>query len=197
MIPWIFIIIGSLLSIGGAIGLLSMLLLPIKERLEIVYNREYDYIRSRTDPDAVNHVRIEKRHLTRDFSIAFIMGIIIFWSGIYLGFAAKGEGFWFYKKFYPEEALGQVWDEINEEGQFVSEDNTAYTYYILVSGSEISLNGKSMNLSEDQSELKAKLSAIQSGNKVMLIDSFAVSSTYHFVKDLLDKNKIDYEETRR
>lgn len=194
MIPWIFIIIGALLSIGGAIGLLSMLLLPIKERLEIVYNREYDYIRSRTDPEAVNHVRIEKRHLTRDFSISFIMGIIIFWSGIYLGFAAKGEGFWFYKKFYPEEASGQVWDEINEEGQFVSEDNTAYTYYILVSGSEISLNGKSMNLSE----LKTELSAIQRENKVMLIDSFAVSSTYHSVEELLSKTlAINYEETRR
>lgn len=51
-----------------------------------------------------------------------------------------------------------------------------------------------MNLSE----LETELSAIQRENKVMLIDSFAVSSTYHSVEELLSETlAINYEETRR
>lgn len=194
MIPWILIVIGIVLAIGGAVGLLSILLLPLKERLEIVYNREYDYILSRTNSAARYYVRLEKAHLTRDFTIAFITGVIMFFVGIYLGFAQKGEGFWFYKMFYPQETGYQVWDEINEEGQFVSGNGKVYTYYILISGEEISLSGEPCM---DLSELKDKLSAIQRENTVILIDSFAVSSTYHSAEDILNELGIGYEETRR
>lgn len=193
MISWIFIIAGGLLAIGGAVGLISILLLPIKERLEIVYDREYDYIRSRIDRRARYHVQMEKAHLTRDFMIALMVGILMFFAGIYLGFAQKGENFWFYKFFYPEESADPVWDEINEEGKFVLADGKAYTYYILVSGREVSLSGEGC---ADVWELKNKLSRIQRENTVILIDSFAVSSTYHSVETILNELGIDYEETR-
>lgn len=194
MIPWILMIAGVLLAVGGAIGLLSILLLPIKERLEIVYEKDYDYIRSRIDRRVRYYVQIEKAHLTRDFMIAFVTGIIMFFAGIYLGFAEKGESFWFYKYFYPEETAGQVWDEINEEGKLVLEDGRAYTYYICVSGREIRLREERCG---GLSELKNRLSEIQRENTVVLVDSFAAASTYHSVEDILNELGIDYEETRR
>lgn len=194
MIPWILIVMGGLLTVGGGLGLLSMVFLPIKERLEIVYNREYDYILSRMNPGARRQVRMEKARLTRDFVIAFFTGLMMFFSGIYLGFAEKGQGFWFYKKFYPGGDKSQVWDDINEDGQFMSEDGKAYTYYILVSGKEVALRGEPC---ADMGELKSRLSSIQRENTVVLIDSFAVSSTYHSVEDLLNELGIGYEEARR
>lgn len=193
MIPRILIIVGALLVIGGAIGLLSLLLLPIKERLEVVYDREYDFIRSRLDSSILRYVRAEKRHLARDFAISIMLGVMMFFVGFYLGFAAEGDGFWFYEQFYPQEAANQVWDEINENGQFVAADGQAYTYYILVSGKEVSLSGETC---ADLSDLKSRLSAIRRENTVILIDSFAVASVYHAIEDMLKELGIKYEETQ-
>ena len=87
----------------------------------------------------------------------------------------------------------QTWDEINENGQYVAEDGRAFTYYVLVSGKEVSLSGEPC---VDMEELKSKLTAVKRENTVIIIDSFAVSSTYRSVVDMLDKLGIDYEETR-
>ena len=193
MIPRILIVVGALLVIGGAIGLLSLLILPIKERFEVVYDREYDFIRSRLDLNIRRYVKAEKRHLTRDFILIIMAGVMMFFVGFYLGFTAEGDGFWFYEKFYPEEAANQAWDQINEEGQFVAASGQAYTYYILVSGKEISLSGSQC---ADLADLKTKLSAIRRENTVILIDSFAVASVYHAVEDMLKELGIKYEETQ-
>lgn len=158
MIAWILIVLGALFAIGGAIGLLSMLVLPIKERIRIVCKGEYDLIRARTNAEVGKYVRNDKKHLIRDCICAVIIGIMMFFAGIYLGFAAEGEGFWFYKQFYPEEAANQVWDEINEDGQFVAADGKAYTYYILISGRDVIFRGEQC---VDLSDLKSRLSLIR------------------------------------
>lgn len=117
----------------------------------------------------------------------------MFFAGFYLGYAAKGDGFWLYRKLFPNRIVVHTWDEINENGQYVSEDGKAYTYYVLVSGDEISLSGEPC---ADLAELKNKLTEIKRENTVMIVDSFAVSATYHGVKKLLNEIGIDYEETR-
>ena len=194
MIHWILIIVGVLCIIGGILGLLSLFIyLPLKEKFEIVYDREYDFIRARLDSNIQNYVDHNKVDLIYIYLISCVMGIIMFFAGIYLGYSAEGEGFWFYKKFYPESAINQVWDAINEDGQFVSEDGKAYTHYILISGKEISLSGEPCI---DLQELKSRLSIIRKENTVMLIDSFAVASTYHSIEALLNELGIEYEETR-
>lgn len=192
MIAWIFIVVGALLAIFGVYKLLRMIILPFKERDKIVYEGKYDYIHSRLDPEIQKHVRNEKKHLMRDYLCAVFIGFMMFFAGIYLGFAAEGEGFWFYKQFYPEETKNQVWDEINKEGQFVSADGKAYTYYILISGRDVIFKGEQC---DDLSDLKSKLSLIRRENTVIIIDDFAVASTYHSVEDMLNELGIEYEET--
>ena len=192
MIPRAFIVIGIFMMIIGVIGLLSLILLPIKERHEIVYDREYDYIRSRMDPIVGKFVWCAKKELIRDYFICLFMGVLLFFAGLYVGFAEEGEGFWFYKQFYPQDAASQIWDDIDEDGKYVAEDGRKYTYYILVSGKEVSISGEKC---ADLEEVENRLSAIKRENKVILIDSFAAAFTYHSIMDMLNELGIEYEES--
>jgi len=193
MIPWTLIIVGALCTIIGVIGLLSILLLPVIERFEIVYDKDKEIIQSRMDPEFGKYVWQEKRHLTRDFIICLFAGIMMFMAGFYLGYAEKGENFWLYRKFFPDRITVQTWDEINENGQYVAPDGTAYTYYILVSGNKISLSGESC---ADLNDLQKRLLEIRRENTVIIIDSFAASSSYHAVEAVLNELGIEYEETK-
>lgn len=192
MIPRAFIVIGIFMMIIGVIGLLSLILLPIKERHEIVYDREYDYIRSRMDPIVGKFVWRAKKELIRDYFICLFMGVLLFFAGLYVGFAEEGEGFWFYKQFYPQDAASLIWDDIDEDGKYVAEDGRKYTYYILVSGKEVSISGEKC---ADLEEVENRLSAIKRENKVILIDSFAAAFTYHSIMDMLNELGIEYEES--
>ena len=193
MIPWILIIAGVLCAALGIAGLIALLVLPIFERFELVFDKEKEIFQSRTDQAFAKLVWYEKKHLTRDFIICIFVGILMFFAGFYLGYAAKGEGFWMYRKLFPNRIAVHTWDEINESGQYVSEDGKAYTYYVLVSGDTVSLSGEPCANLE---ELKTRLTAIKRENTVMIIDSFAVSSTYRGVEKMLNEMGIDYEETR-
>ena len=194
MIPWTLIILGVLCAGIGVLGLLALLLLPIAERFEIVFDKDKEIISARTDSDVGKIVWHEKRNLTRDFIICILAGIMMFFAGMYLGYAAKGDSFWPYKKMFPNRvAAVPVWDEINDAGQFVATDGKAYTYYILVSGDEVSLSGEPCT---DLNDLEKKLSEIKRENTVMIIDSFAISSTYRGVEKVLDELGIAYEETK-
>ena len=193
MIPWTLIIVGALCVIVGVLGLISLVLLPIFERFEIVYDKDKEIIQARTDKEFGKHVWYEKKHLTRDFIICVFAGLMMFFAGLYLGYAAKGEGFWLYRKLFPDRITVQTWDEINENGQYVADSGKAYTYYVLVSGDKVSLSGEPC---AGLTELKNKLTAIKRENTVIIIDSFAVSSTYRSVEDMLNEMGFDYEETR-
>ena len=184
MIPWTLIILGVLCAGIGVLGLLALLLLPIAERFEIVFDKDKEIISARTDSDVGKIVWHEKRNLTRDFIICILAGIMMFFAGMYLGYAAKGDSFWPYKKMFPNRvAAVPVWDEINDAGQFVATDGKSYTYYILVSGDEVSLSGEPCT---DLNDLEKKLSEIKRENTVMIIDSFAISSTYRGVEKVLE-----------
>lgn len=194
MIPWTLIILGALCTIIGVLGILALFFLPIAERFEIVFEKDKDIVQARTDAKVRKIVWDEKRHLTRDFIICIFSGILMFLAGMYLGYAAKGENFWPYKKLFPNRvAQVPVWDELNDAGQFVAADGKAYTYYILVSGNDISLSGEPC---ADLNDLQRRLSVIKRENTVIIIDSFAVSATYHGVEKMLDELGIAYEEAK-
>ena len=194
MIPWIFIIVGAIATVIGIVGLLSLYIwLPIKEKFEIVFDRETEFIRARLDFKIQSFVEYNERQLRNAFIISLLMGPVLFGAGLYLGYAAEGDGFWFYKKFYPSAIEKQVWDEINEQGQYVADNGKAYTFYILVSGNDISFCGDKC---VDYTDLEKRLEQIKRENTVIIIDSFAVSSTYQSVANLLNELGIEYEETR-
>ena len=162
----------------------------------VVYDKDKEILSARMDPEIGKQVWYEKKNLIRDFIVAIFAGILMFFAGLYLGYAAKGENFWLYRKLFPDRIATETmaaWDAINENGQFVAEDGKAYTYYVLVAGDKVSLSGETC---ADLSELKTRLTEIKRENTVIIIDSFAVSSLYRGVKDMLNEMGIDYEETR-
>ena len=195
MIPWTLIIIGALLVIFGVLGLISLWVLPFFERFEVVYDKDKEIISARMDPEIGKQVWYEKKNLIRDFIVAIFAGILMFFAGMYLGYAAKGENFWLYRKLFPDRLTVETmaWDAINENGQFVDEDGKAYTYYVLISGDTVSLSGETC---ADLEELKSRLTEIKRENTVIIIDSFAAASTYRGVRAMLNEMGIDYEETR-
>ena len=193
MIPWTLIIIGVLLTVFGVLGWISLFVLPFFERFEVVYDKDKEIIQARTDPEFGKQVWYEKKHLKRDFTICIFAGILMFFAGFYLGYAAKGDGFWLYRKLFPDRIVVHTWDEINEQGQYVADDGRAFTYYVLIDGDKVSLSGEPCAGMED---LQKKLAEIKRENTVMIIDSFAVSSTYRGVEAMLNEMGIDYEETR-
>lgn len=194
MIPWTLIIAGVLFTLGGALVLLLLLFLPVYERFEVVFDKDKEVVQSRTDRDFMRVVQREKKRLTRDSISSVFAGILMFFAGLYLGFAAKGAGFWPYKMLFPDKAVtAQVWDKINADGQFVDTDGKAYTYYILVSGQEVSLSGEPC---ADLADLKQRLTEVKRENTVIIYDSFAVSSCYRGVVKILDELGMTYEETK-
>ena len=193
MIPWTLIIIGVLLTVLGVLGWISLFVLPFFERFEVVYDKDKEIIQARTDPEFGKHVWYEKKHLKRDFTICIFAGILLFFAGFYLGYAAKGDGFWLYRKLFPDRIVVHTWDEINEKGQYVSDDGRAFTYYVLIDGDKVSLSGEPCT---DLEDLEKRLLQIKRENTVIIIDSFAVSSTYYGVEKMLNEMGIDYEETR-
>ncbi len=194
MIPWILIIVGAAMTLIGAVGLVRLYIcLPIKEKFRIVYDRDKEFIQARLNPKLQDFVNYNAEQLRTKFMSLLLFGLLIFLAGYYLGYAAEGEGFWLYQKFFPQASASQVWDELNEKGQFVSESGKAYTYYIVISGKEIALRGEPC---ADYNDLKEKLSQIKKENTVMVIDSFAVSSSYHSVENILNELGLSYEETR-
>jgi len=193
MIPWTLIIVGTQCVLFGVLGLISLVVLPFFERFEVVYDKDKEILAARMDAEVGKHVWYEKKKLTRDFIVSIFAGAMMFFAGLYLGYAAKGEDFWLYRKLFPDRITVQTWDEINEAGQFVASDGKAYTYYILVSGDEVSLSGLPC---ADMEDLEKRLSEIKIENTVIIYDSFAVSSTYREVKKILNKMGFDYEETR-
>lgn len=182
-ISYIIIIVGVLLIIVGILGLLIIAASPFIHGFQIILKRKADYL----DYETVQGKKFLHKttiRYTRTSLIMAIIGFMCFFGGIYLGYAARGEDFWFYKKIFGEIENNGQWDRINDEGRFVASDGKEYTYYILVVGDRISLNGIECDSIED---LKERLSEIRRENTVVLVDSYAVSLTFHSVEDLLNK----------
>ena len=92
MIPWTLMIVGALFTVFGVLGWISLFVLPFFERFEVVYDKDKEIIQARTDKEFGKHVWYEKKHLTRDFIICVFAGLMMFFAGLYLGYAAKALG---------------------------------------------------------------------------------------------------------
>lgn len=189
MIPYILIIIGILLTGIAVVGFIRLLLLPFVRMNEVIFEREDDFLKY----ESREGKKFFKRNLkqwTWVHVICLFVGVLCFFLGMYLGYAAKGDSFWFYKQIFGEDNRAEYWDKISEDGKFIADDGTEYTYYILVSGENYIFSGTECAGFE---ELKSNVESIRRENTVILIDSFAVSSKYHAAEKLLKELGIKYE----
>lgn len=189
MIPYILICIGIILMLVAIIGFIRLLLLPFNRMREVVYKREDDFLKYESR-EGKKYLKQSLNQLTWLYVITLFAGIVCFFLGVYLGYAAKGDSFWFYKQIFGEDSKTEYWDKISEEGKFIADDGTEYTYYILVSGDEYIFSGVECL---DFDELKKNIEEIRRENTVILIDSYAVASKYHAAEKLLKELGIKYE----
>ena len=189
MIPFILCVFGIILVVFALVGFIRLLLLPYTRINEVVFKREDDFLKYETR-DGKKYFKRNLKEAIWIYVIVMVIGVSSFFLGIYFGHAAKGDSFWFYKQIYGEDNSADHWDKITDDGKFISDDGTEYTYFIIVTGSEYDFCGKSC---ADYEELSMNVQEIRRDNTIILIDSFAVSSAYHQAERLLTELGIKYE----
>lgn len=186
MIAALMIIIGGASFLFGvgftvyiALSPLFVKILSINGKGEIVEN---SIIRKKRKRD--------RKYLLRISVGMMIMGLMLYGSGYYLGYADRGNGHWLYKMVYKQEGSSDQWDRLTSEGKFAADDGREYAYYLMVRGDEYEFCGEKC---ADINELREKLLLIKRENTIMLIDSYAVAESYHEAEQLLKELGIEYE----
>ena len=190
MLPYILLIIGAIPALYGVFGLLRLLLLPLRRADQVVYHRVDDYL-FYENARGRRFLNSQIRYLLNIYIVCIMIGVVLMFAGIYIGFTEYGDTFWLAKRYYQEQNGTPVNDHLNDEGQYIAADGKAYTYYIRVTGEEIYLRDE---VCADTEALRAKMDRVDRMNEVILYDDYAGADAYHDVADLLRKLGIRFLE---
>lgn len=189
MIAYILIGVGILLSLFAIIGFIRILLLPLRKMHQVVFHWEDDVLKYRDGAG-----RLEYQSRLRELIVVYIccllVGISSFFLGIYLGYAEKGDSFWFYEKVFGPEEKENQWEQITEDNKFKAKDGNTYSFYLIVEGDSFIFCGEKCS---DADSLRERLDSIRRENTVILIDSYAVAGFFNDAEKLLKQMGIKYE----
>lgn len=188
MIATLLMAVGILSALAGLIWTVYIAMTPILVKMRTI-NGQGEII----ETSKIRRIRIrDRKYLARISVCMMITGLLIFFSGYYIGFAEKGNGFWFHRLVFGSEDIGA--DRINADGEYVSENGSTYKHYIRISGRKIEYCGE---ICRDISALEGKL--IQDKSKIMsvlIVDDYAVAAEYKDAEKLLKSMGIKYETER-
>ena len=195
MIAIILVIFGILFSLLGIIGLLAIAVSPLIDDWDVVVRRKDDSLFYATRFGKWVLFQRTKKMAWEYFAFLMI-GIVLFFSGMYFGYADRGSNFWFYKKIFGEEIDRTHWEQITEDGNYLDDEGVIFKNYILIRGTDIYFNGADEDDIVDYETLEKtfKSGKIARENEIALIDSFAVSSKYKQVLELLISEGYKYKE---
>ena len=179
MLPVILIIIGIILSIVGIIGLLSVSVQPLMKAFRIVYTQDWeDYWYEHGKGQAA--LREGRRTLVIMYLIILLLGLSLTISGLVIQYMPRGNDTVISAGNVGATA-GDEWTDIS--GTEVTGSARA-DYSIVISGETIIVNGRTYETVEAFEE---ELKNMDRTKKVTLVDDFAVSSTYHRVRELVNQ----------
>ena len=190
MIPYLLIILGIILTIWGLIGAFRIAILPLVRAREIVFKSKDDYLFYET-VKGKRLLRSKTKFLVNIYITLITVGIVAVRFGCYICFTEQGEDFWLYKRLFAASNSEQKSDRISEDGKYISEDGHEYNSYILIRENNIFFRDE---VCIDNDDLKEKIKNFDRTNTIVVFDDFAISSTYHYVTDLLDDSGIKYIE---
>lgn len=193
MIAIILVIFGILFSILGLIGLFAIAIAPLIDDWDVVVRRKDDSLFYQTRFGKWILIQRTKKMAWEYFAI-LVLGVVLFITGMYLGFADRGKDFWFYKKIYGEEIDTNKWDNLTDEGFYEDPEGKVYRNFILIRGDKIYFNGANETDIVENTELDNMLSKIAQENTIALIDSYAVSATYKDVRDKIKSKGFECKE---
>jgi len=186
MIPYIFLFVGGLIA-------LFFLWMLIKTCTDYKSIHDRQIFNDKSELDVSNNSYSVKYLLstcTRD-ALMIIGGVIICSIGYYLGFTDHGEGFLLFDKNDKQETMEiQKNDRIAENGKYLDTENNQYSYCIRVEQDKIFLNEDPYDIAT----LKEKIEKIGPNSRILLIDYYAISSTYHDVEDIINACGLECHE---
>lgn len=194
MIPTILIILGAVLTGIGLIGFAALTFEPFFRAINIVFKRKDDYVFYETKPGKAL-LQKEYKALVGGFSFMLVVGIILLALGIFLKTSKTGNDSIFAKD-VPGITAGEEASQINNPDgtargeKYIDEAGNEYSYYIVITKNDISVNGIAVS---DIEVLKDVLSNIDRTNTVFLVDDFAASKTFEDVMNLLDQYGMKYK----
>lgn len=180
MLPVILIIIGIILSIVGIIGLLSVSVQPLLKAFRIVYTQDWEdyWYEHGKGQNALQHGR---RVLVTMYLIILAIGLALTISGLVIQYMPRGNDTVISAGNVGATAgEGDEWTDISGIGT----GNVQAEYVIRISGDTIYVNGQAFETVEFFEEA---LKTMDRTKNVTLVDDFAVSSTYHQVKELVNR----------
>lgn len=194
MIAIIIVIFGILFSIVGMIGLFAIAISPLIDDWDVVVRRKDDSLFYST-AFGKRILKLRTKKMAWEYFAVFAIGVALIISGMYFGFADRGKDFWFYKKILGEEIDVTSWDKLTDDGFYKDPEGYEFKCFILIRGDKIYYNGAEDGAIVDSiSELKQKVSKTAPENTIAVIDSYALSSTYNEVIEMLDKLPRKYKE---
>lgn len=194
MVAIILVVVGILFSIVGMIGLFAIAISPLIDDWDVVVRRKDDSLFYST-AFGKRILKLRTKKMAWEYFAVFAIGVALIISGMYFGFADRGKDFWFYKKIFGEEIDVTSWDKLTDEGFYKDPEGYEFKCFILIRGDKIYYNGaEDGDIVDSISELKQKVSQTAPENTIAVIDSYALSSTYNEVIEMLDKLPRKYKE---
>lgn len=194
MVAIILVILGILFSIVGLIGLLAIAVSPLIDDWDVVVRRKDDSLFYSTS-FGKRILKLRTKKMAWEYFSVLAIGVALFIAGMYFGFADRGKDFWFYKKIYGEETDVTSWDKLTDEGFYKDDEGFEFKCFILIRGDEVYYNGADEgNIVGSIDELRQEVGQTAPENTIAVIDSYALSSKYNEVIDMLDKLPRKYKE---
>ena len=181
MLPVILIIIGIILSIVGIIGLLSVSVQPLMKAFRIVYTQDWeDYWYEHGKGQ--NAISESRKVLVTMYLIILVLGLCLTISGLMIQYMPRGND--------SAISAGNVGATVGDGNEWTDISGTPgisnlqADYSIVISGEKICVNGRTFETLEGFEEF---LKTMDRTKRVTLVDDYAVSSTYHRVKELVNQ----------
>lgn len=194
MVAIILVIIGILFSIVGLIGLFAIAISPLIDDWDVVVRRKDDSLFYST-AFGKRILKLRTKKMAWEYFAILAIGVALFITGMYFGFAERGKDFLFYKKIFGEEIDVTSWDKLTDEGFYKDPDGSEFKCFILIRGDKVYYNGADeADIVADIAELRQKVGQTAPENTIAVIDSYALSSKYKEVTDMLDKLPRKYKE---
>jgi len=199
LIGTLLMIVGALIGIPSFFGLMMVMFEPIHSTFQIVFKRVDDYVFYET-PHGKKLLQRSKQHLTKSFVFFFVVGVVCFGAGWFLKYGPHGNDSLFSQQvesgtYVGDDSIQNIQENANKaKGTYVDANGKEYSYFIIISGQNISYNNQRIGGIEEFATFVKTLDRTKS---IYIVDDFAVAATYHKVLELLTESGLNYETESR
>ncbi len=192
MIPIFMMIIGAIMILVSVFMCLMFLFEPLYKNYQIVIKRKDDYAHY-TAPRTFALLQKARKGYWIHTGILFLVGCILFFSGVYLRYGERGFGILFATELESEDTdpiNGELAEGFDPSGNYVSDDGVVYTQYVIVKGTDILFKDEYVC---DVEEFETEVDRLPEGNTIYVIDGYAAAHTFHEVMRILSEKGFEYE----